>query len=93
MADLGTIIGISTLGVAVLAIGAIALSKKTRKRHHKSRVSSSPEINLHESVMPLERVEDSDKVMTCEEKMRPRFQVSVGFGRKKSKKSKKNKKK
>lgn len=39
MADPATIIGISTLGVAVVAIGAIALSKKTRK--NRSRTSSS----------------------------------------------------
>ena len=105
MTDPATIIGISTLGVAVVIIGAIAFSKKTRNHHHKSRVSSSPktnvhqsfmplsEINLHKSVMPLERVEASDKVMTCEDKMPPRFQVSVGYGHKKSRKSKKNKKK
>jgi len=46
MADLGTIIGISTLGVAVVAIGGLALfTRKNRSRRSKSSKKSSSSSN------------------------------------------------
>jgi hypothetical protein len=46
MADLGTIIGISTLGVAVVVIGGLTLfTRKTRSRRSKSSKKSSSSSN------------------------------------------------